>query len=255
MIPAAAGRTGAALGVAFLTLFIATSSAFAASDPVGSGTTTITLTKAFTKTLKQNKVKLVAVAPAQVIHSTLTLPVSGGTLDSTSGVGTVDHSGQVKFSLGKRAALLKDFVLNTATKTPLIAKVDGGQLNVAAAPSFTSSREGFGAAVSVKALKLTEKTAVRLNKKLGLKKVFKLNQLIGSSVTKTQPSIVQIQPAGKLTLYPDPHSSAKLAERHVSINPVSPARTFLWFLRFPNRTRRHHRPQRLTRHAEERRLD
>jgi hypothetical protein len=214
---------GATLSVALLALFASTSLASAGSDPIGSGTTTITLSKAFTKTLKQHKVRLVPIAPAQVSHSTLTLPVSGGTLDSATGVGTVDHGGQVKFTLAKRVVLFKDFVLNTTTKTPLIAKVDGGQLNVAAAPAFTSSREGFGAAVSVKTLKLTEKTAVRLNKKLGLKKVFKVNQLIGSSLTKTQPSTVQIQPAGKLTLDPDPQAFAKLAEHHVSINPVSPA--------------------------------
>ena len=214
-------------------LFAVTSRASAASDPIGAGTTTIALGKGFAKTMKENGVKLVGVAPTLANHSTITLPVSGGTIDSASGSGTVDHAGEVKLTLGRRTVLFKDFILNTTTKMPLIAKIDGGQLDLAAAPTFSASREGFGVAVSVPTLKLTEKAAVRIDKKLGLKKVFKANQIIGSSLTKTQPSTVQILPTNNLALTLSSQASAKLAERHVSVNPVSPAELSSGSLEFP----------------------
>ena len=44
-------------------------------------------------------------------HSTITLLVSGGTIDSASGSGTVDHAAEVKLTLGRWTVLFKDSIL------------------------------------------------------------------------------------------------------------------------------------------------
>ncbi len=84
-------------------------------------------------------------------------------------------------------------------------------------------------------LKLTEKAAVRINKIIGLKNVFKANEMIGSTLTKTQPARppVQIQATNNLALSLSSQASAKLAERHVSVNPIAPAELSSGSFEFP----------------------
>src|ERR1700704_5385670 len=67
--------------------------ASAASDPLASGTTTVKLNKGFVNKLKKSGVKVLKLSPGTVKGTTVTLPVSGGSLDPTTGLGTVEHSG------------------------------------------------------------------------------------------------------------------------------------------------------------------
>jgi Htaa len=192
--------------------------ASAASDPLSSGTTTLTLNKGFFKKLKKSGVKVLKVSPASVKNRTVTLPVSGGSLDPTTGLGTIEQSGGIKFKHGKKTAQVNTIVLETSTGA-LNAKVAGKSMKMASVKGVTVARNGFGANVSIGSMKLTGKAAKQLNKKLGfsgkkksgkkskrasLSKAtsppFKGNQNIGSSTSETQPKTVTVLPSGSTDL-------------------------------------------------------
>ena len=211
--------------------------ASAASDPLAGGTTTIKLNKGFFKKLKKNDVKVLKVSPGKVKNRTVTLPVSGGSLDPTTGQGTVNDSGGFKFKHGKKTAALKNLVLDT-TKKSLSAKFGKKNLKVASVAGISFTREGFGTNVKIGKLKLTGKAAKELNKKLGFggksgnkhkrastsskdnsssDAVFKANQLMGGSTNATQPTELAVLPVGNATLALSASAVKKLA--HVGTPP------------------------------------
>lgn len=180
--------------------------ASAASDPLASGTTKVKLNKGLFKKLKRSGVKVLKVSPGTVKNRTVTLPVSGGSLDPITGQGTVEHSGGIKFKRGKRKAPVTTLVLDTATSS-LNAKVAGKSMKLASVRGATVVRNGFGANVSITALKLTGKAAKQLNKKLGFtgkknapKPLFKGNRTLGASTSETQPKTVTVLPSGSVNL-------------------------------------------------------
>lgn len=213
----------------------------AANDPLSSGTTTLTLNKGLFKKLKKSGVKVLKVSPGTVKSRTVTLPVSGGSLDPTNGQGTVEHSGGIKFKHGKKKAVVNTIVLETTTSS-LKAKVAGKSMKLASVSGVTVARNGFGANVSIAKLKLTGKAAKRLNKKLGFtgKKKggkhskrasaskaaappFKGNQILGASTSETQPKTAAVLPGGNATLVTSLATDIKLAKVLVTIATVSPA--------------------------------
>jgi hypothetical protein len=214
--------------------------ASAASDPLGSGTTTIKLNKGFAKSLKKNGVKVLKVSPGKVKGTTVTLPVSGGSLDPTTGQGTVDNSGGFKFKAGKKNVALKNLVLDT-TKKSLSGKLGKKNLKIASVAGLSFTREGFGTNVKIGKLKLTGKAAKELNAKLGLsgksgtKKskrastsksssngVFKANQVLGGSTSATQPSEVAVLPGGNVTFAANATTLGKLLKVKVKVEPIAP---------------------------------
>jgi hypothetical protein len=201
--------------------------ASAASDPLASGTTTITLNKGLYKKLKKAGVKVLKVSPATVKGKKATLPVSGGSLDPLSGQGVVEHNGGVKFKHGKKKAVVKAIVLETTTKS-LKAKVAGKSLKLASVTGFTVARNGFGANLTITGLKLTGKAAKQLNKKLGFtgkhkkKAPFKGGKSLGKAFSETQPKTVTVL-GGNATLTTSLPTVAKLAKVNVGIELVPPA--------------------------------
>ncbi len=197
-------------------------SAGAAYDPLGSGSAKLTLDKSFINLMKKQGVTLTAKAPARRQGKAITLPVTGGKADPTSGKAEVLTEGTLVFQKGNRSVPLRKVELK-ANPNPISAKVGGSQLKVAKAKSVSPKREGFGLGFSAKPLTLTQKVATRLNKKLRTKDAFREGQLIGTLKTKTTPQLVTILPQGKGTLVPDPQILAKFKSLFVSLNPISPA--------------------------------
>jgi len=215
--------------------------ASAASDPLASGTTTVTLNKGLFKKLKKAGVKVVKVNPTKVAGRVVKLTVSGGSLDPTNGQGTVEHSGGIKFQRGKKKAVVSTLVLETATSS-LKAKVAGKNMKLATVKGTTVARNGFGANVSITALKLTSNAAKQLNKKLGFsgnqkgkanghkrastskatQPPFKGNQNLGESISETQPKTVVVQPGGNATLTTSLPTVAKLKKVGVEIELIPP---------------------------------
>jgi hypothetical protein len=226
--------------------------ASAASDPLASGTTTITLNKGLFKKLKKAGVKVLKVSPGSVKGKRVSLPVSGGSLDPTNGLGAVEHSGGFKFKHGKKKAVVNTIVLETTTSS-LKAKVAGKSMKLATVKGLTVARNGFGANVSVSGLKLTGKAAKQLNKKLGftgkkngkkVKPLFKGGKSLGASASETQPKTVTVLPSGKASLLTNEETVKKFVLPPpngfaVKIEPISPteeektANPFTPILKFP----------------------
>jgi hypothetical protein len=194
--------------------------ASAASDPLASGTTTLTLNTGMFKKLRKAGVKVQGVNPATVKVRVVSLPVSGGSLDPATGLGIVEHSGGIKFKHGKKKAIVNTIVLETTTSS-LKAKVAGKSMKLATVKGTTVARNGFGANVTVNGLKLTGKAAKQLNKKLGftgkkngkkIKPLFKANQNLGGTVSETQPKTVTVQAGGSTSLTLSPAALQKLAK-------------------------------------------
>jgi hypothetical protein len=205
--------------------------ASATSNPLASGTTTISLNKGLVKKLKKYNVKVLKVSPGTVKGRVVTLPVSGGSLDPITGLGTVEHSGGIKFKAGKKSAAVNTLLLDSTTGS-LNAKVAGKSMKFASVKGFTVARNGFGVNVNISALKLTGKAAKQLNKKLGfsgkkkskgkakgqkrasaskaVQPPFKGNQVLGASTSETQPKTVAVLPTGGAQLVLSDAALAKL---------------------------------------------
>lgn len=208
--------------------------ASAAPDPLASGTTTVTLKNGVVKAWKKRGVKLLKVAPATLKGNKATFPVTGGSLDPTNGLGTVNLGGGLKFKAGKKSATVKNMVLETSTKS-LTANVAGKKMKMAKIAALAFARNGFGVNLGINALKLTSSAAKQLNKKLGFTKKgkskghkrataskgqslpFKANQAFGSANAETQPSTVTILPTGVASLTTSEPTVKKLTEVGVVI--------------------------------------
>ncbi len=200
-------------------------SAQADYDPLGSGTTKLTLDQSFLALLKQSKVKLSALAPAKLQGGVASFPVSGGKFDPLAAAGTVEHEGALLFKAASGASIpLKALQLKTTQRhAPFSAKVGGSQLKLAQAQGLAVTRQGFGDKVKVNSLTLSAKLATRLAKKLRLKATFKAGQPLGSTLTKAEPETIAVLGKGKVSLTLDPGFKAKLDSLFVAVNPIFPA--------------------------------
>ena len=207
-----------------LGLSVLAPAAQAAYDPLASGQTRLALEGSFLALLKQNGVKLSAVAPAKLKGGTATFPVTGGKLDPTSSNGVLEHEGALLFEAGKRKIPIRSLQLKTTQRrSPFSAKVGGSQLKLASAKSLAVSRQGFASKVEVTELTLSAKLATRLAKKLRLRGAFKEGQPLGQTVTKAQPETVRVLARNKVTLTLDPGFASKLNSLFVAVNPIFPA--------------------------------
>lgn len=218
--------------IAVLGASVLTSSAGAAYDPLGGGTTKLVLDKGFARFLKQNGIELLPSNGAKRRGRSYLLPVSGGRIDPIAGKGEVDNEGTLVFEGARGRVLLRDITVK-AKRTPLIAKVGGGQLKVARADGIASRRAGFGSRFTAKRLRLTAKAVTRLNKKLRPGAPFEAGRLLGSLVSSARPRLVTILDQGTATISLDPAFLAKLDSRFVSLNPIAPAQRFGTEATFP----------------------
>ncbi|HEU4461207.1 MAG TPA: hypothetical protein VFR75_01315 [Solirubrobacterales bacterium] len=215
-------RAGSGLVLALILALALPLAARAAYDPIGGGVTRIVLDKRFTAFLRSAGVSVTAGEGAARRGRTLVLPVGGGNFDPAVGRGKVEQEGAIVFRSSRRRLPLRKLVVKTAG-APLVAKVGGSQLKVATAKATRSKRRGFGAALSAGELKLTEKVATRLNKKLRPRRQFGAGQVIGTLRTEAQPLLTSVVPTGRATVAFDSAFLAKLDQHFVSLNPISPA--------------------------------
>jgi hypothetical protein len=211
-----------ALTTALLLSLCLISQAKADYDPIGSGTAKLLFDKGFLAELKKAGVKISAKAPAKWKAGSVTLPSPSGEIDPTIQKGTIEAEGTIVFSKGSRKLPLRKIEVK-AKKTPLYAKVGGGQLKLTQAKSTSFKRQGFGSSFQAKAMTLTQKVATRLNKKLRTKDLFHEGQLLGTLKTTTEPKLTTILPQGQATIAPDPQILTKFKALFVSLNPISPA--------------------------------
>jgi len=197
-------------------------SASGAYDPIGSGTATIRLDARFLSFLRHSRIKLKPVAPARFSHGRLSMPIVEGTVDPTLGKAKTGTDGAFALESGRNRVPFRDLMFKTA-KSPLTARVGGGQFKVGSAAGFGFTRKGFASVFSADRLRLSAKVAVRLNKKLRPLQPFVAGQVIGSTVAKVNPSTLAVLERGASSLEFNPGFSGKLNDLFVSVNPIFPA--------------------------------
>lgn len=209
------------LGALLLCLALGTE-AKAAYDPIASGQARLTLAKSFQALLKENAIKLSVRSPATLIGQRAAIfPTTDGILDPTTGKGVAYLEGELLFERKSKRVPLKHLMVK-AKHEPLYAKVGGGQQKLGPATELTFTRKGFDSELSATGLKLSAKTATRLDKRLHTD-AFQEGQLLGTLTTETKPRTTAILPLGRTTLTPDPAFMAKLDSLFVSLNPIAPA--------------------------------
>jgi len=215
--------------------------ASATSDPLAGGTTTLTLKKGFYKTLRKKKVKILKWGSGKVNKRKVTLSVSGGSMDPTNGLGSIELGGGFKFKRGKRTAPVTNLVLDSA-QSSLTGKVAGKQMRFAKVANLTYTRNGFGVDVNLTKVQLTGNAVKQLNKKLGYtkskkkgkknkrasaskkkaaKSPFKKNQVMSSAYSETQPKTVAVIAEGDATLVLDPGALKKIKQVGPEFPPAS----------------------------------
>jgi hypothetical protein len=203
---------------------LATATARADYEPVGSGATKITFAKSFLAACRINGVKLSAVAPAELSGGVLTVPAVGGRFDPVAAKGTVEGEGALVLTAGGRRIPIKALKLRTTQRhSPFTAKVGGSQLKLATASKITVRRAGFDDRVQVAGLAVGPTLAVRLGKKLALRQVFRAGMPLGVAVTTATPATIGVLEQGFATLTLDPGLVAKLESLFVAVNPIFPA--------------------------------
>jgi hypothetical protein len=193
-------------------------------DPVAGGTTRLKLHPSFIDLMRRNGVGISAVAPAVLRGGTVFFPVVEGKFDPVGEKGTLRHDGALVLRRGNRKLPLKALQLKTAARrSPLSAKLGGGQLKIGTVKQLVVSRRGFGNRVRIAAWALSAKAATRIAKKLRLRGVVKAGQPVGRIVTTVDPATVTLLPRGRVTVTLDPGFAAKLSSLFVAVNPIFPA--------------------------------
>jgi|GEM_PF-695489 len=212
----------ATLSLALIGSTYAASASASTYDPIGAGQTKILLDKRFASFLAKDKVKLSAKNGARRKGKKILLPVNGGNVDPTLGMGEIAAEGTLLFQAGAKKVPLRNIRARTKHDT-LIAKVGGSQLKIATSAKRKTVRAGFGTKYTAKALKLTAKLATRLNKKLRPETPFKAGQPLGNLISNAQPALATILDQGRASISLDPSFTTKMDSLFVSINPIFPA--------------------------------
>jgi len=212
------------LAAALIALLAFAPLASAASDPVGSGTTKVTLNGGWTNYLKTFGIKVQKEGSVKLQGKKLTFKNTGGSLDPTTGKGEVKLGGGLKFKAGKKTAKVNALALNTSKKA-VFAKVGGKKVKFATI-AYSQKRDGFGVSLTVKSMKLTNAAATQLNKKTGYDKgkpkPFLKNKLIGKGSSEVQPATVTVLPGGLMNLVTDSTTINKLKDVEVTIPVTAP---------------------------------
>lgn len=231
----------AIVSAALVAMLVIAPLASAASDPIKSGTTTLTINSGFNNKAKKAGIKIAAVKPSKIKGTKATFGITGGEIEPATGAGSITHSGGLKITWGKKSVTLKGLTIST-TKKSVSAKIGGKTVKLAALAGTSSARLGFGATVSAKKVKLTAagakalnkaltpaptKTKVKKNGKTIVKTVkvtppFKANTLLGSSVSQVEPETVVVAPTGTMTFVGAPTLLGKLAAAEVKLEVIPP---------------------------------
>jgi len=215
-------RAGLIWALALALCAPAAPAARATYDPLASGQATITLAPSFRAALSQEGLVLSGRKGARVKgQRTVVLAVRGGEADPTIARASFELGGELVLS-GAGKSLPLTFLTVNSKPSPLYAKVGGGQQKVAKAKRASFVRSGFSYGYVAKGLTLSEKTAIRLDKRLKVD-AFEGGQPLGDLKVSATPTTVTILSQGKATLTLDPDFAAKLSSLFVSRNPVFPA--------------------------------
>ena len=102
---------------------------------------TLNLTKGFKKKLSGNDVKVLASGSGKVSGRTVELAVSGGSIDTAAGQGTIEHGGGFKFKRGKRTAAITGVTIELGAAA-VFAKVANQEMKLGSLGPVSNTRNG-----------------------------------------------------------------------------------------------------------------
>jgi hypothetical protein len=214
-------RKGVAAALAASTVvLVAVPSAFADNAQVASGSTVLTLNKATAKTLTTSGVRLAPIRPAAAGKGgTVSFPITGGTVDSTTAAGNVTHSGGLAFRANGVTVRLTNFTIKVGAKSKLFASVGTARvaildLNVKKAKIARGGADGTSILVGNVKGTLTGAAAKALNKAFDTK-LFKKGIPLGTAAVDAVPFQTQLALDSVL--------SAALTGLGVTPAPIGPA--------------------------------
>ena len=167
------------LATALIALLAFAPLASAASDPLASGSTTITLNSNFTNYLKTFGITMSEDQPDQAQRCQGHVHGHRRLARSDHRPRQVNLGGGLKFKAGKKTAPVKALVLNTSNKS-LTAKVGGKKMKLASIAGWSSTRNGFGVN-----LKINKAEADR-SRRLGPEQEARLRQRHAEAVPRQQ---------------------------------------------------------------------
>jgi hypothetical protein len=178
---------------------VTASAAFGAADTLKGGSTTLGPLKL------AGGVKVSVKGGATKSGKTVTLPITGGTLDPTNGSGPVKDGGTIQLKKGSKKVTLTNIVTTFGSGGAISATLSGKakksakSTKLATISGGTVGRAGFGGTVSSAVAKLTKKGAKALNSALGISHGGFKGGKLGKISTTTVPSEVTITSATSST--------------------------------------------------------
>lgn len=191
----------------------------ASAQSLENGTVDLQLNAALTKKLKKEGARLSALKPARVSGSSLSLPVSEGSLEPQDGNGYLYLDGGFRWRAGKRTATFRQLLLNVE-KHALVAAVNGTKMKVAELSPPEATVSGFDVTDAVRSMKLTRRGASTLNRLLGLQGVFKTGRSLGTATATGRFESLAVT-GGEITLTIDNAFAEKLKSVEAEARPTS----------------------------------
>ncbi len=215
------GRLVLAVAVLGLLLIAAPAGAATTSVKLSGGTTTLTLSKPTVKLLGAARISADPIKPAKVLKAgSLVLPISGGSIDPKTAVGTITHKGGFTLSAGKVKVALKNPTVKIGKKSTLTvqvgkAKIAVGTLGLAKAKV---TRDGFATNVAGVNIALSKVGATALNAAFGVR-AFKTGLSLGTVAVKSTPAQIALV-GGTTTLQIDPGTAGALTQLGITLAPA-----------------------------------
>jgi hypothetical protein len=158
---------------------------------ISDGKARLTLDRSLARQLGRQGVELKGLGRAAAAARVVKLPVAAGATNGALGRGALTIAGGFAFDSGSRVAKVGDVLVNTG-KGQSTARIAGEHRILAKHGGLKSSPAGFGTRIQIRNLKLTRGTSTALNRKLGLRDVFRPGRRLGSLVLVAIPATVPI---------------------------------------------------------------
>jgi hypothetical protein len=165
---------------------------------ISGGEAKLTLDRGLTRELRREGVDVAGIGAGTAGGRLITLPVTAGATNGAAGRGALTVGGGFSFDSDARAARIGDILVNMG-KGQSTARIAGTHRILAKHGVLRTSPAGFGTRIRISDLRLTGRTAAALNRRLGLRGVFRRGQRLGSLAIVAIPAEVEIA-SGKISM-------------------------------------------------------
>jgi len=179
----------------------------AGADSIGSGRTTVMLSRGFDAQLEVEGIHLQAIHRRPTKTRTVTLAIGSGSL-AADARGYLIYRAAIRFAAGKRSVLFRKLNLDTEHRSlnGTVGKRGRREISIAAAPVGKAWQEGFEIGFS-SALSLSPEAARLLNARLRPERRFQPGQRLGRAVTIARPLAVSVTGGSQEFVLTDPFAA------------------------------------------------